>query len=640
MKMGGLSTIEFAMDAEGNKYLNFDDASKYNDNPDGKKLKDYEILMLISEEDDQNFVAKVRSLSNNKIYAMKKIDLTNNENSNINQYIDKIMDKLKGLNNPHILQYYNHFSDNVNLYIIMEYMNNSDIISFILAHKILNEVISEEEIWNILLQCLNALDYLHSQQNENLGLKLTNVFMNNEQNVKIGVFHEVMKNKEVVNPREDIYMLGKYFYIMMNSKEMDGELIKQNHFVSKLEYDKVDNNNYSKELQEIVNSMSIHYKTNIEVRTLYNTVKSQYVKKYAKNTSIESVIRCLASYKTLNDKMGSQRQLFEENKEKYYINYWFCRAIDAISGFIEEKELNSCIEEFRRAIATTYSKLDGSKEIDPLLLLTFLLLMMHKETNCVEEEQNPGQNNKKPLHSVITSKYNGEEEDKTKKEHVWYNFIDKYNSQVKSPISELFFGFVKKKRVCQTCRTGYYSFYNYLYITFDLTERKDDQQFEIIDDGFRAKHMSYKTIEEDSPDKMICDRCAAIQKYKEFNRYYILKDHLIIAFIRGTNYQNKSKIKFTEYINLKDYIEPDIESPQFFYLTGAIIRNMKNNKEKFVSYSRDPYNEYAWHLTNTFVDVPNKENKDYCPIGDIKKEEEKGQIIMLFYNRVEKLENK
>ena len=309
MKMGGLSTIEFAMDAEGNKYLNFDDASKYNDNPDGKKLKDYEILMLISEEDDQKFVAKVRSLSNNKIYAMKKIDLTNNENSNINQYIDKIMDKLKGLNNPHILQYYNHFSDNVNLYIIMEYMNNSDIISFILAHKILKEVISEEEIWNILLQCLNALDYLHSQQNENLGLKLTNIFMNNEQNVKIGVFHEVMKNKGVVNPREDIYMLGKYFYIMMNSKEMDGELIKQNHFVSKLEYDKVDNDNYSKELQEIVNSMSIHYKTNIEVRTLYNTVKSQYVKKYAKNTSIESVIRCLASYKTLNDKMGSQRQL-------------------------------------------------------------------------------------------------------------------------------------------------------------------------------------------------------------------------------------------------------------------------------------------------------------------------------------------
>ena len=45
-------------------------------------------------------------------------------------------------------------------------------------------------------------------------------------------------------------------------------------------------------------------------------------------------------------------------------------------------------------------------------------------------------------------------------------------------------------------------------------------------------------------------------------------------------------------------------------------------------------------MTNTFVDVPNKENKDYCPIGDIKKEEEKGQIIMLFYNRVEKLENK
>ena len=218
MKMGGISTIEFAMDAEGNKYLNFDEESRYNDNSTGQRLTDYEILHLLTDEESQNFVAKVRSLKDNQIYAMKRIDLTKSENSNINQYIDQVMNQLKGLNNPHILKYYNHFSDNMNLYIIMEYMNNSDIISFIQAHKILNDEISEEEIWNILLQCLSALDYLHSQNYENLGLKLTNIFMNNEQNIKISVFHEVMDKKGNVNPREDIDMLGKYFFILLNPK--------------------------------------------------------------------------------------------------------------------------------------------------------------------------------------------------------------------------------------------------------------------------------------------------------------------------------------------------------------------------------------------------------------------------------------
>ena len=636
MKMGGISTIEFAMDAEGNKYLNFDEESRYNDNSTGQRLTDYEILHLLTDEESQNFVAKVRSLKDNQIYAMKRIDLTKSENSNINQYIDQVMNQLKGLNNPHILKYYNHFSDNMNLYIIMEYMNNSDIISFIQAHKILNDEISEEEIWNILLQCLSALDYLHSQNYENLGLKLTNIFMNNEQNIKISVFHEVMDKKGNVNPREDIDMLGKYFFILLNPKIYD-DFTKSKKNLSNLEYEKSDNeNNYSNELKEIVNSMSVHYKPNIEIRTLYNTVKYQYVKKYAKNTSIEAVIRCLASYKKLNDEMGSKRKEFEDNREKNYINYWLCRAIDAISGFIEEKELNSCIEEFRRAIASSYSKLDGNKEIDPLLLLTYLLVMMHKERNNVEEE-NKNNIQKQNMQSVISSRFIGDEEDKTKKEQVWNNFINNYNSQVHSPISDLFFGFVKRKRICQTCRTGYYSFYNYLYITFDLSDREDSQKFDLIEDGFRQKHNNYRLIEEDSPDKMICDRCAAIQRCKEFNRYYMLKDQLIICFIRGTNYKNKSKIEFNEFINLKDYIEPEILSPQYFYLTGSIIRSSKNDKEKFVSYSRDPYNEYAWHLTHTYVDVPNKENKHYCPLEDIKREEENGQIMMLFYNRTEKM---
>ena len=158
----GSSAIEFATDAEGNKYLNFDESSQYDDSKNGKKLIDYEILQIMSPDEDddddeeenesENIVAKVRSLNNNKIYAMKKIKATNNQNNNIGLHIDKVMNILKKLNNPHIIKYYNYFKKDDNYYIIMEFMNNSDIIGFIQAHKILNEIISEEEIWNILLQ--------------------------------------------------------------------------------------------------------------------------------------------------------------------------------------------------------------------------------------------------------------------------------------------------------------------------------------------------------------------------------------------------------------------------------------------------------------------------------------------------------
>ena len=111
----------------------------------------------------------------------------------------------------------------------------------------------------------------------------------------------------------------------------------------------------------------------------------------------------------------------------------------------------------------------------------------------------------------------------------------------------------------------------------------------------------------------------------------MLKDQLIICFIRGNNYKNKSKIIFDEKLNLKDYIEPDINSPQNFYLVGSII---KSNNGQFVSYSRNAYNEYYWHCPNG-RQVTDVENKNYSPIKDIQKEEENGQIIMLFYNNQE-----
>ena len=71
--------------------------------------------------------------------------------------------------------------------------------------------------------------------------------------------------------------------------------------------------------------------------------------------------------------------LNSNNQNKYYINYYL-NVIKALSGY-EEDDLKKCIIEFRRAIASENSKLDGNREIDPLYLLAFLLEKMHIETN-------------------------------------------------------------------------------------------------------------------------------------------------------------------------------------------------------------------------------------------------------------------
>ena len=44
-------------------------------------------------------------------------------------------------------------------------------------------------------------------------------------------------------------------------------------------------------------------------------------------------------------------------------------------------------EEFRRENACTYSKLDGNKELDPLLVLIFILDKKHKEMYNVDKSK-------------------------------------------------------------------------------------------------------------------------------------------------------------------------------------------------------------------------------------------------------------
>ena len=156
-------------DTEGKKHIFFDESSLYDDGQMGDQLSDFETLQVLGENDNENeeekqdnsscYVAKVRSLNNQKIYAMKKIKFE--KTKDIEKFINKI-EKLKELDNPHIVKYYKSFKDQENnniLYVIMEYMNNYDIKEFIKTHQILDKDIKEEEIWNILLQCSSALDY-------------------------------------------------------------------------------------------------------------------------------------------------------------------------------------------------------------------------------------------------------------------------------------------------------------------------------------------------------------------------------------------------------------------------------------------------------------------------------------------------
>ena len=612
--------MELVKDSEGNSHAIFDESSLYDDSQMGNSLSDFEILQILNDKNN-SFVSKVRSLNNHKIYAMKKINLNNNQYL-AQQYINQAQ-LLQTINNPHIVKHYNSFMDNSgNLYLIMEYMNNGDIYGFIKAHQVLNKDIKEEEIWNILLQCISALDYFYSKNLGNSGIRFTNIFMNNEQNAKINIYADYDSNKDYIS---DIYSLGKYFYCLCFSQHerVKNEDVKT---IDDVDVVKEFNQKYSKELMEIIYEMLELGQNNqqININMLYNKVKDQYVKKYARNTSIESVLRCMNALPDINNKIFSYEQTINSNIDKYYINYWYLKAIKALSGK-NDIDLKLCVEEFRRAIASENSKLDGNKEIDPLYLIAFLLQKMHIETNEKKYSNNiNGQNSMGNY--VINSVFNGEEEDKTNKEQMLYKFLSYSQANIKSPISELFFGILKTKRNCQICKTGNYSFSNFCLVNFDLSNYNNQNDFNLIKDGFEREYNYGKPLEPDKAERVYCERCLTYQKHLEFNRYYVMNHHLIISFIRGNDYKNYTKIDFEENINLQNYVDEKRELINF-YLVGSINRigSKEEENEKFIYFVRDRNNYNYWTIYNN----GSQKLLESAPINEIKNT---GQIILLFYN--------
>ena len=117
-----MSNFDTIKSKEGKEYLIFDSSELYDDAQMGNKSDDYEILKIFGEG---NFgqVFKVVSKLNNKVYAMKRLDLENIKKMGKDalRLAKNETEFLQRLNHPHIIKYYKSFQEGNFLFIIIEY---------------------------------------------------------------------------------------------------------------------------------------------------------------------------------------------------------------------------------------------------------------------------------------------------------------------------------------------------------------------------------------------------------------------------------------------------------------------------------------------------------------------------------------
>ena len=188
--------------------------TNFGDDPD-----DYEVLQFLGGGTFGK-VLKVKSKDTNGIYAMKKVDMEKIiEEQESEKYFENEIIILQKLNNPNVCKCYKIFKRNNYLYFIMEFMNNGDLKSFLAANKLLNIKIPEAKLWDIFYKCLSGLVYIHEQGIIHRDIKLSNIFLDNDLNIKIGDFNvsvavdENAAKKFVQDPNKVKNMLNELTHV-------------------------------------------------------------------------------------------------------------------------------------------------------------------------------------------------------------------------------------------------------------------------------------------------------------------------------------------------------------------------------------------------------------------------------------------
>ena len=622
------------------------DANNNLANEIGNKLSDFEILQVLGQG-SFGFVAKVRSKKNLKIYAMKKVDISKVE-EDYKKYYENESIFLAKLNHPNICKLFCFFKEGTNNYMILEFLDNGDLWSFLNAHIKLKKYIPEEKLWNIFEQCLNGLVYIHSQGVINRDIKPQNILYGSNGECKITDFNiaslsnvkfakkftnDEQKTQEMINQCTDLGS-GKFKAPEVLNFDYDdkADVYSLGMTFCSLAYQKMTFPNdeprlYSKELADIISLMLSSSEYRPSSKDMYNYFIRLYVEKYLHMSSLVSCINCLSCYTSLINYFKDHDSFIESekfNEKNKAITKQFNRIL---KGLDEKKNINikSSIlskprEEgfnfllFKLRESLIYyeieRKKDKSAEIEPIHLMNFLLNKLHGELNT--KQVNKGIKGCLKIYVRFPD---------NPKQQAYDNYMIFYNSSYQSNISENFFGMIKTKKICLKCKIAEYSFNMFSYLPFKveiMVKAYPNKNNLNIYDAFDCLNKNFVFL--DTKKCVKCGKCNIYTEHNELKQFFNLPKNLIIIFDRGQDYEQKEFINFPDTLILNgNHVEQFMNKEDKVYeLLGIICRvEVGNQKAKFVSFTKSKNNNFF-----------NFEDKKQYNLENIKTY---GLIIGLFY---------
>ena len=563
--------VEMIKDRFGEDQLVLSNEDFYNDDVMGNSFSDYDIMKIIKSDSDRyKFVAKVVSKKNSKIYVLKQLKDANQ--------IDQKFQILRNINHPNIIKSFKWFNDNGNVYIVKEYIDNGGLVNLVEAYKSIEKPIETNTLWNIFMQCMTGLDFLHRNNIIHKKLTLNNILMTENKVIKLD---DIQINHNQSSKEEDIRAMGEVFK----------ELISIH-----------DQNEHPNEMRNIVNLMTTNY-SNQNSTQLFNLVMEQYIKNVTKVTSINSIFRCMSSFQEFANEMDINKNAFSEMNTP--VAYYYVRCLYNYMNNGQPKDIKIFYNNFRNLLYRN-SQMNNDVEIRPRQVLEFLLERLNKET---------GTNFRGASFSTQIMIFKD-------KEQALREFKEYFFNNFNSTISRYFVGYIKTKRICNKCNKGYYSFNIHPFIEFDLDMVKIPNQdpMNLLENWFKAQNNQKRVLSVEH--KIVCPKCG-VTEHREFKQFFNMPKCFIISLNRGKNYTNNFQINIPMILDLRNKIETE-KSYNQYNLVGMVKRIVDDRQqESFIAIYFDFINQ-VWKLSD----------KDEISVIPNPFAHNQGLVVLLFYSGI------